>query len=98
MTPTLLVPRPDGGRHALTPPPPGVVPASVVEALQANAVSLATALQLRCVALFAYVCLYPGLLSYYDAADAGVNKGSRWQLRTRNRPAAAFSGPLACAC
>ena len=48
MAPTLLVARPGGGRHALTPPPPGVVPPAVVEALQYTAAELANDMQLRC--------------------------------------------------
>jgi hypothetical protein len=47
MAPSLLLPRPDGTRHALTPPPPGVVGPDAVEALQYHAVEIADHLGLR---------------------------------------------------
>lgn len=48
MTPTLVVPRADGGRHLVTPPPASVVPGEVVEAMADKLVEMADQLGLRC--------------------------------------------------
>jgi len=49
MTPTLVIPRPGGGRHTLTPPPANVLSAEVVETLRYHAIEVADYIGLRCV-------------------------------------------------
>ncbi|KAI8468251.1 MAG: hypothetical protein J3K34DRAFT_523053 [Monoraphidium minutum] len=47
MAPTLVVPRSDGGRHHVTPPPPGVLGEGVVESMADKLVEMADQLGLR---------------------------------------------------